>query len=598
MVQIYTVDPHSHFNPHGPVMTHLIWTFSVDFSEHVLHGKATIQFDRSGTTYLDSRGLMVESISAAGRNGMDILWSLDEGDLVRGQRLTVEVPQGRRITIVYSTNPDPDIASGLQWLDGTQTESGQPFLFSQGQAINARSYVPCQDAPQVRFTFHAFTTVPDEMTVLMSGVLVLRRRSMIRMVEYRLDKPIPAYLLALAIGTLDHRVVEGGHKIWAEPSVVESAAAEFADLNKFREVCVKLFGPYEWPGLGCLIPPGSFPFGGMENPCVMFLSPTCISGDGSGVNVAAHELVHSWLGNLIGNARACDFWLNEGWTTYGELRVLEEVYGADVAELQWALMQCSFESTLQKLNGDQELQKLCPNIDDRNPDDVFSFVPYYKGMMLLKLIESIVGRERFDQFTHQYIERFAWHAITTQQFLVFLEEQLPGIGVEVRADEWVYQPGLPDNALAVTSKLAEEVIEQSNNLHPPLRFWTNTELVLYLETVSREANPTWIAHIGQEYGVCNHLDAEVRWAYLQLAIETGAYAMPEFEQISGALELFVRDIGRMKYLGPLYGALAKTECGLMYAKNYFDSYGARYHPQARTLVKGIIGKAMEKFAVR
>lgn len=526
---------------------------------------------------------------------MEIPWSLDEGDPIRGQRLTVEVPQRCHITITYSTNPDPDIASGLQWLDGTQTESGHPFLFSQGQAINARSYVPCQDAPQVRFMFHAFTNVPDEMTVLMCGELVPRQHS-IRMFEYKLDKPIPAYLLTLAVGTVDHRVVEGGYKIWAEPSVVESAAEEFADLHKFMEVCVKLFGPYEWPGLGCLIPPGSFPFGGMENPCIMFLSPTCISGDGSGVNVAAHELVHSWLGNLIGNARACDFWLNEGWTTYGELRVLEEVYDSDVAELQWALMQRSFERTLQKLSGDQELQKLCPNIDDRNPDDAFSFVPYYKGMMLLKLIESIVGRERFDQFTHQYIKKFAWHAITTQQFLVFLEEQLPGVSAEARVDEWVYQPGLPDNALAVTSKLAEEVTEQSNNLHPPLRFWTNTELVLYLETVSRAADPTRVAYMGQNYELYKHTDAEVRWAYLQLAIETGAYTDPEFAEISIALEVFMRDIGRMKYLGPLYGALAKTEVGLMRAKEYFNFYGARYHPQARALVKGIIEKATKKFS--
>ncbi len=580
---IFDRDPHSYYEPGQPRMTHLDWTVEPSFVSRTLKCTAVITFDRGGKTYLDTRDLEITSFGPL---------VLSARDPILGSRLTVNVPDDdHKVTIRYKTSPK---ASGLQWLAPEQTGGKEhPFLFSQGEEIHARSYVPCQDTPSVKFTFTVHLKIPRELRGLMAANkhLGTEEDGTHRVEHWEMDRPIPEYLLALAVGDLVSKDLSERSRVWAEPGMVDAAAKEFVDLPRIMNEAERLFGKYPWGRYDVLVLPYSFPYGGMENPCLSFLTPAIITGDGSGVSTLIHELAHSWTGNLVSNATWRDFWLNEGWTVYAEWRISEVLYGRDVAELGKALLAREFERDVAQLAAKRPLlTALAPDIAGMDPDDAFSRVPYFKGAMFLLKLEKTVGREAFDAVIRRYIERFKFTSITTLQFLDFLLAELPpGTLERVRAWEWVYEAGMPSNAPPITSTLITEVcLHTADGSVPSIdraSRWKPQQWALYLDSLPRPVSIKVLAKLDQDFGLQHAPNADVQWAYLLLAVESGYGAVNE------TVQAFLCKHGRIKYLKPLYRALCATEKGKIFARQIFDKAHSGYHPIAATQVERILAEA-------
>lgn len=582
----YVFDPHSHFNPEGPVMNSLEWYVrKVDFKERMLHATATITFDAPGFVHLDAAGLAIESVRSVGGRRIDYSLDLDAPDVaVRGQRLTFAVPTDRTVSIKYCTNPDPTVCTGLQWLEAEQTsDKFGPMVYSQGQAINARTYVPCQDSPQVRFTVAMHIVVPKGMVALSGGTFTSGTHGDCDII---LDVPIPAYLLTLNVGHFVFRdITKTMTRVWAEPSVVERAADTFQVVPKFIAAARAMFGEYPWGRFDPFVPPWTFPYGGMENPCLPSISPTAISPEGT--IVVAHELAHAWFGNLITNARWCDFWLNEGWTTWAEIMITRRVYGPKIANLRWALAGNEYRRALEKVAGNPELEKLSPNIAGAHPDAVYSYIQYYKGAALLFAIMDEVGESRFMAFARRYIEVFKFKSITTEQFLAFLQKEMPMVDEWVNARAWIYEGGMPPRDLKMPSVLATEAENKASTEDLPMRDWHASQLVLYLESASRSCSEAFVQRITQ-LKYYEHKDFEIRWAYFMFMIERGLLFRPQYAFLLGHLEQYLCTVGRMKYILSLYKALTQSAAGDTFARSVFGAVGTTYHPQAHARVTELL----------
>ncbi|HEX8685971.1 MAG TPA: M1 family aminopeptidase/hydrolase, partial [Pyrinomonadaceae bacterium] len=430
-------------------MRHVALDWTVDFGRRVLAGAATLDVERvsadeGAPLVLDTRALNVSRVeaSADGTRFAAAEFAVGQSDAILGAPLTVRLPSGaRRVRVHYETSP---AASGLQWLEPAQTAGRRhPFMFTQSQAIHARSWIPLQDTPQVRVTYEARVRTPRDLLAVMSAD---NDSAANRDGDYsfRMAQPIPSYLIALAVGDLHFRPTGRRTGVYAEPSVVERAAREFADTERMVEATERLYGPYRWGRYDILVLPPSFPFGGMENPRLTFATPTVIAGDKSLVSLIAHELAHSWSGNLVTNATWRDFWLNEGFTTYLERRILEAVYGRERAQMEAALGRRTLDDELKTMQERDEI--LHVDLKGRDPDEGFTQVPYEKGALFLRHLEETFGRERFDPFVRAYFDRFAFQSITTEDFVSYLRQNLlnrnPRLAARVPVQEWVYSAGL------------------------------------------------------------------------------------------------------------------------------------------------------------
>ncbi|GIS98256.1 MAG: hypothetical protein CM1200mP25_4930 [Acidobacteriota bacterium] len=439
-------DTHSYANVDEVRVTHLELDVTVLFDEKQLRAAAMLSFERvredANTLVLDTRDLnitAVESWSALG--GFDpASYSLGATDPILGTSLTVVLPvEATRIRVTYETSPH---ASGLQWLSPEQTAGGEhPFMFTQSQAIHARSWIPLQDTPAVRMTYGARVKVPEGLRAVMSAG---NDPEVVMDGNYRLDmtQPIPSYLVALAVGDLAFRPLSDRAGVFAEPSVVDVAAAEFEDTPSMIEATERLYGPYRWERYDLLVLPPSFPFGGMENPRLTFATPTILAGDKSLVALVAHELAHSWSGNLVTNATWRDFWLNEGFTVYIERRIIEELYGPGREEMEAVLGVQAMDADLNRL--DPRDQALHADLDGRDPDEGMTQIAYEKGALFLRHLEEAVGREAFDDFLRGYFDHFAFQSITTADFESYLSEHLTVDAVPV--SEWIMSRGFPASA--------------------------------------------------------------------------------------------------------------------------------------------------------
>ncbi|WP_049797370.1 M1 family aminopeptidase/hydrolase [Kribbella flavida] len=337
-----THDRHSYAEPGLVRTTHLALELDLDFTAKVLAGTATHTLAWSGPgdrLVLDTRDLTVLSVEGSTGVGWEPLeHSLGYPDEELGSALTIRTAAHEQVRISYRTAPT---ATGLQWLEPEMTAGGVlPFMFSQSQAIHARSWVPVQDTPGVRFSYAAHVTAPPELMVLMSadnGTTSRRTGSY----DVVMPEPIPSYLLAIAAGDLVFEPIGERSGVWAEPEMAKRAATEFADTEQMMLVTEALFGPYRWGRYDILVLPPSFPYGGMENPRMTFATPTVVIGDKSLVSVVAHELAHSWSGNLVTQDSWDDIWLNEGFTSYVENRIVEAVYGTELAVMETAIKQHS-----------------------------------------------------------------------------------------------------------------------------------------------------------------------------------------------------------------------------------------------------------------
>jgi aminopeptidase N len=569
------LDPHSYADDSHPKVVSLDWHARIDFASRTIDATATLRLAApapAGPLDLDSRGLEIASITDDA--GRAVPFALGDDDATLGRRLSLTLAEGTRALVVrYRTAPG---ASALQWLDPAQTAGGKhPYLFSQCQAIHARSVVPLQDTPSRRITFDATLTVPVALRGLMAAGFVSRtEQGDVAVERWSLPQPIAPYLFALAVGELEARDLGPRSRVWAEPSVVEKAAWEFEGIDALITAGERLFGAYAWERFDVLVMPPSFPFGGMENPRLTFVTPTLLAGDRSQVRVIAHELAHAWTGNLVTNANAEHFWLNEGWTRYAELRITEAVEGPDVAALLLAICRKDLEEAIQRFANEKraDLTRLRTHLDGVDPDDAFSTVPYDKGNLFLMTIEAAVGRTRFDAFVKSYLDRFRFGALTTEEFVRFTDEELPGVLDRIGASRWLDQAGVPDGAPVTDSKRLSAVVALGAAMPEPGQLLSSTEWNLWLELLPRPMDTAFCAALDERFGLTKNGNMEVKVAWLRLALRSGYDAvLPEVERV-------LTTVGRMKYLVPLYTDLMTRPETAPLAIRVFERARASYHP--------------------
>ncbi len=590
------LDLHSYANPGEVVVRHLALDLEVRFAEKVLAGSAELTVERrrpeAATLVLDTKELAIERVETAaeGEPFQEATWLLGPSDPLRGAPLAVVLPAAAsRVRIAYATSPG---ASALQWLEPAQTAGKRhPYLFTQGQALHNRSWIPLQDTPQVRITYSARIRTPPELFAVMSAENdpVAPRDGDY---AFRMEEPIPSYLLALAVGEIAFAPTGPRSGVYAEPSVVEAAAWEFADTEKMIAATEALYGPYRWGRYDLLVLPPSFPYGGMENPRLTFASPTVLAGDRSLVALVAHELAHSWSGNLVTNATWNDFWLNEGFTTYIEHRILEALYGREHAEIAWALGRQEVEEEMAPMPAWQ--QALAGPQGAADPDAVFSGVPYQKGALLLRALEEAHGRERFDAWLAGYFERHAFQSLTTADFRADLENHLvasdPAAAERVAIESWLYGPGLPASApvpstaaLARVDALAADWVAGKLATDAlPIGEWATQERLRFLRAVPLPQPSAALADLDRAFALTASGNSELTFQWLKMAISSDhAPAWPRLEE-------FLTAQGRRKFLKPLYEQLAKTPSGRERAAAIYQRARPGYHPISQAAIDAIL----------
>lgn len=581
-------DPHSYTDDSQPLTRSFDWNARVDFDTRVLTCTVTLTFAEpaaGGPLDLDTRGLVIERVEDLG--SAELRHVLHPADPVLGQRLEITVPAGTsHVRIRYRTSPE---ASALQWLAPEQTLGKvRPYLFSQCQAIHARSVLPCQDTPSVRQTYTATLDVPIELRGVMAAASRGREEHGARALErFEMPQPIPPYLLALAVGDLVARDLSERCRVWAEPAQIDAAAWEFAVVEDQLRAAEQLFGPYDWERCDLLVMPPSFPYGGMENPRLTFLTPSLLAGDRSLVSVLAHELAHSWTGNLVTNTNAEHFWLNEGFTVFAERRIVEALEGEELGALHAAL---GFERLMQAFEqhaGHPDLTRLRTHLEGIDPDEAFSAVPYEKGYLFLKSLEAAAGKERFDELLAAWLRTHRFGAATTDDFIALMESQEPGLLAKVDATAWIDGPGLPASHFEPQSKRLTAVRELAQAGAVPGReqaqAWTPAEWQLYLEAMPKPSPRDVCRALDETYGLTAQKNLEIAVSWLVLACESGyTPVLPRVDEVLGS-------IGRMKYLKPLYRALARRDETRALAVEIYGKYKGTYHPIAQQVVGGMLG---------
>src|SRR5688572_21947125 len=594
-------DIHTYARPDQARVTHVALDLRADFTAKVLSGKATLTLQRAAganQVVLDTSELTIDGVSAP--DGAPLKFTLGTTDAILGRPLTVELPSNvSSIVVAYRTSPEAD---ALQWLAPSQTAGKkQPYLYSQGQAILTRTWIPTQDSPGIRQTYSARITVPRGLRAVMSaehvtpdGVDAPDGRAF----EFKLTQPVPPYLIALAVGDITFRSIGPRTGVYAEPATIDAAAKEFVDLEKMVTAAESLLGPYRWGRYDLLVLPPSFPFGGMENPRLTFATPTILAGDRSLVSLVAHELAHSWSGNLVTNATWSDFWLNEGMTTYVELRLMEALYGTERAAMLDVLARRSLEDEITRLGGPSSKDTvLHVDLTGRDPDDGMTEIPYEKGAALLKLLERTVGRARFDTYLRSYFDRHAFQPITTEAFLADVRANLLGgdaaLEQKLKLEEWLYKPGLPDNAPVPESDALVLIDQQVKTFSGGAAAstieadrWTTQEWQYFLSSLPDQLTAPQMADLDRTFGLTKRGNSEVLFAWLRIAIRN------RYQPGMPALERFLTTQGRRKFLRPLYEDLMKTDWGKAEARRIYERARPLYHSVATgTLDPIVLGTA-------
>ena len=586
----FAMDIHSHADPERVRVTHVSLDLEIDQERREIRGEVTLYLDRAdheSPLLLDAKGLAIESVT--GDDGGARNWNLGPEDGALGSALTIELAWADKLVrVAYRTTERSD---ALQWLGSDQTSDREaPFLFTQGQSILTRTWIPLQDSPGIRTTYDARVRAPQGQTAVMSAEFAPTGEVGIH--RFRMDRPIPSYLIALACGKLAFREISPRSGIWAEPSVVEKARDEFADTEKMIEAAEDLFGPYRWGRYDVLVLPLAFPFGGMENPCLTFATPTVLAGDRSLVSLVAHELAHSWSGNLVTNATWSDFWLNEGFTVYFENRIMERVYGGERARMEMMIEIAGLEREMKEL--EPRDQVLHVDLRGRHPDDGFSQVPYVKGALFLRRIEEAYGRGRFDRFLRAYFDAHAFRSITTARFLAYLRGELfaqdPALAESIDVRRWIEEPGLPeDTPRPVSTGLAAvdlQIGRWKEGTAAELldtRGWVTQQWLHFLEGVAEGLDAAGMARLDAAYRFTDSGNSEILAVWLRLSIAA------RYGAADARLEEFLMTVGRRKFLEPLYKEMVKTEAGRTRAREIYARARPRYHAVSTATIDPIVG---------
>ena len=595
----FALDPLSYARYDQVKTTALHLDLKADFTRKTLAGHADLTLnwiDKSATTLdLDTRELAISKIEAQDAKGAwkPVKYTLDKLDAEKGQALHVALPgQPSKIRIHYQTAPT---ATALQWLTPKQTMSGKyPFMFSQSQPINARSFVPIQDTPAVRFTYTARIEAPQGMRVVMSADNDPKATGKGGW-KFTMPQPIPSYLLAIGIGELEARTLGGRTGVYAEPQRIKAAAYELADTEKMVEAAESLYGPYRWGRYDMLVLPPSFPIGGMENPRLTFLTPTMIAGDRSLVDLIAHELAHSWSGNLVTNASWKHWWLNEGFTTYVTTRILEKMYGEEVATMNLQLEQEEAIESLKTIPAAKQAL-LTRQPDTSNEHYTDEGLAYPKGAWFLRTLEQRAGRAAFDPFLRSWFDQHAFQSVTTEQFVDYLRARLlaknPQIMSDAELDEWLYGPGIPASAKhAVSARLAKLNDTTARWLKGdiktaqlPTKNWNATEWMKFLNDIDNKATAAQLQELDKAFGLARTGNNEVAFRFYRASVHAG------YRGVRPNLEAFLMSVGRQKFVVPLYGALRANADDRAWAERIYKAARERYHPETQ----GSVDKQMNK----
>ncbi len=596
-------DSHSYSNTEEIRTKHLHLDLDVNFENQTIYGVARHEMVNKGTNtaIFDVKNLVIQKVTLGKEEEIETNYLLGEYDSLLGQPLSVTVDSSTTFVNIYYQTTDK--CEALDWLAPSMTSGKKhPFLYSQGEAILTRSWIPVQGTPSNRITYSADVTVPPELMAVMSAS---NPRELDSLGEYHfeMNQAIPCYLIALAVGDLRYVDLNENCGVYAEPEMIDACAKEFEDLPTMKITAEKLFGKYQWEQYDVIVLPYSFPFGGMENPRLTFAHPSLIVGDKSLVSVIAHELAHSWSGNLVTNSGWDDFWLNEGFTVYIENRIMEELEGKEIADMLAVIEFQELEKEIQVIAASDhpEDTRLKLALDGRNPDDGMTSIAYVKGAYFLKTLEQKVGRANFDIFLKRYFKEFAFQTITTEQFEAFLNERLLNpMRIRFNTKEWLYDLGLPKNCVKIESKRIENIqhlvdlVVAGKNI-----FKRNYVDGKKYQVVSRDQYITqeWLAFIRGlpdtlplrtyrnldtklNFRNCGNSEIMFEWYLKNIAAGN--------KSVYPSMRRFLAKVGRRKFVQPLFAELMKNEDDRQWAIATYAGFRNNYHFVTRNTVDGII----------
>ncbi len=576
---MYAHDTHSCSKPNEVVVNHVSLKLNIDFEKKCAQGTSTLSLIRKpgfNELWVDTRQLIIEKITD--QNGTSLAFELQPEKKWLGSALKINLnATSQTVCIQYSTTPE---SAALQWLNAEQTEGKKyPFLFTQGQAILSRTWFPVQDSPGIRFTWDAEIQVPNNLLALMSGNNP-QEKNETGLYKFRMTQPVPAYLVALSVGDLEFTKLSERTGVYAEPSMSKRASSELVDMEKMLVAAEAIYGTYQWGRYDVIVLPPSFPFGGMENPRLTFATPTIIAGDRSLTSLIAHELAHSWSGNLVTNATWDDFWLNEGFTVYFERRIMEALYGKDYSDMLSVLGYQDLQETLEELGETSADTKLKLALEGRDADDGMNDIAYEKGCLFLISIEKKVGRTAFDAFVKSYFKEYAFTSISTEDFVKYLQKRLKlSEGVDLQINDWIYTAGIPAKTEAPVSMRFNQVdavlASWTSGSVPAVGLvvdgWTTHEWLQFIRHLPSKLSQEQMNELDATFGFTKSGNSEIQFAWF-IAVIPNQYVASD-----NALEKFLLKVGRRKFVLPLYSSMLKEGRLSAKAKEIYSVARLGYH---------------------
>ena len=595
-------DIHSYANISEIRTEHLHLDLDVNFENQTIYGVARHKMSAHSTdqAVFDVKGLEIMKVTTgtAKSGEKSAEYAIGEQDEILGAPLTVSIsPNTQHINIYYKTT---DATEALDWLAPQLTVGKKhPFMYTQGQAILTRSWIPLQDTPMNRITYSADVQVPEGLMAIMSASNPTEK-SQDGKYHFEMRQRIPAYLIALAIGDLTYTSLGNKCGVYTEPGLAKSAQYEFKDVPKMMSAAEELYGEYQWDQYDIVILPYSFPFGGMENPRLTFANPTILAGDRSLVAVIAHELAHSWSGNLVTNATWNDFWLNEGFTVYFETRIMEKLYGRKVANVHAVIQFQDLTSALNEISdGDHpEDTRLKLELNGRNPDDGMTDIAYVKGAYFLRTLEKKVGRRKLDAFLAEYFKKFAFETISTEEFIEYLRSNLLEPNqIKFNTEEWVYQRGLPANCVDVTSKRLDDMIGMASYYNEgktgiPKKWIKKTrgdfvtqEWQAFIRALSDTTSVEVMKTLDEKFKFSTQANAEIQTEWFQLCVKTG------YKEAYPSMRAYLMKIGRRWHIMNIYKRLMESDdpTDQQFAKDVFEDAKSGYHYVSINTIEEILG---------
>jgi aminopeptidase N len=587
----YATDTHSFAKPNEAVAKHLDLNINVDFKKKIIFGSATYQIEKDVKAkfiHFDAKSLIIKNVTV---NNKKTSFNLVKGDKIHGDNLTIALPKdAKTVSINYETTHKTE---ALQFLNKQQTaDKKHPFLFTQGQAILTRTWMPIQDSPQLRLTYNAKVTVPNHLMAVMSAKNPTEKTAN-GIYNFKMSQAISPYLIALAVGDFEYTKLSDRTGVYAEHSLIKKAAHEFEDVEKMVQAAEKLYGAYNWEQYDIIVLPPSFPFGGMENPRLTFATPTIIAGDKSLTTLIAHELAHSWSGNLVTNATWDDFWLNEGFTVYFERRIMEAVYGKKRADMLAVIGRQDLDEGLEGLKDNPNDTKLKLDLNGRTPDDGMTDIAYEKGFLFLKTLENKVGRDKMDIFLKNYFNKHAFSTITTEKFITYLDANLlvPN-KIDFNTNEWIYKPGIPKNQLEITSDKLDVVMQviekwQKGELMAKNvcgQDWNIQQEIHFIRNIPAEISAEQMQSLDNHCEYSNTTNSYIAMVWYEQAIKHNYHG----KNVDKNIEAFLTNVGRRWYVTTVYRALKKNN-RLDDALRIYKKARKNYHSVTANTVDEMLG---------